>query len=399
MSPNKLKRIAIICGYSFPDGLAPTNRILTYSKGLVELAVKVHIFIYFPTDSIEKNLPVNGSVNGINYHYPGTRSYPSNKFIRKLSHIFYCYKSIRVLIKENRKEKFDLAIISSDWFRILYAFIPALKIIGLKIVFIADEFPVPIRVYLKTSISFWRKLLFKNSLKFVSGMIFMTQSLKEFYNGIVKKNSFILPSVVDISRFTDVRDTHENKKHLCYMGNMELSKDNVDNIIDAFYLIADKFIDIEFHLYGAPSQIDKAKLIALIKKYNLEKRVLFKGKVNNNEVPVILKNSYILVSSQPDTKRAAGGFPTKLGEYMAVGVPTLLTAVGEIPNYITNGVNGWLAKPNDPQDYAVKLKYIIENYPAALEVADKAKKYVNDNFDYKFQCAKLLQFLNNIVNE
>nr|WP_256474516.1 glycosyltransferase [Mucilaginibacter aurantiaciroseus] len=227
----------------------------------------------------------------------------------------------------------------------------------------------------------------------------MTQSLKEFYNGIVKKNSFILPSVVDISRFTDVRDTHENKKHLCYMGNMELSKDNVDNIIDAFYLIADKFIDIEFHLYGAPSQIDKAKLIALIKKYNLEKRVLFKGKVNNNEVPVILKNSYILVSSQPDTKRAAGGFPTKLGEYMAVGVPTLLTAVGEIPNYITNGVNGWLAKPNDPQDYAVKLKYIIENYPAALEVADKAKKYVNDNFDYKFQCAKLLQFLNNIVNE
>ena len=180
------------------------------------------------------------------------------------------------------------------------------------------------------------------------------------------------------------------------MGNMELSKDNVDNIIKAFKIVSDKYKDIELHLYGAPSTSDQKKIITLIEKLGLRERVIFKGKAYNKDVPVILSNSFLLVSSQPNTKRAEGGFPTKLGEYMATGVPLLLTDVGEIGKYIADGVNGWLVPPGDPIKYAEKANYIIENYQQALDVAENAKNYIANNFDCKIQGIRLKKFLDDL---
>jgi glycosyltransferase involved in cell wall biosynthesis len=283
----------------------------------------------------------------------------------------------------------------------LYLFIPIIRLIKSKPIFIADEYPVPIRVYLKESIPKWKIILFRYILNQVEGMIFMTNNLMTFYNDIVKKPSFILPSITDLSRFSNLSSIRisDSVRYICYMGNMELSKDNVDNIIEAFSLIANKHSNLELHLYGAPSSHDLQKIIEIISKLNLTDRVIFKGKVANSEVPRILSESFILVSSQPITKRSEGGFPTKLGEYMASGVPSLVTNVGEIDTYVTDSVNVWLAKPCDPEDYAQKIEYIINNYTEALEVAESAKKYVLENFDYKSQSKNLKGFLLKLISE
>lgn len=177
------------------------------------------------------------------------------------------------------------------------------------------------------------------------------------------------------------------------MGNMELAKDNVDNIIVAFSKISDKYRDINFFLYGAPSQADKQYLEKVIEQNNLKERVFIKNRVNFEEVPQIVKNAYILVSSQPNTKRAEGGFPTKLGEYMATGVPTLLTDVGEITQYVQDGIHVHIVPPENPLLYAEKLEFIINNYEHCKKVAENAQKYLEENFDYLAVAKKLKEFL------
>lgn len=99
-----------------------------------------------------------------------------------------------------------------------------------------------------------------------------------------------------------------------------------------------------------------------------------------DQVPQILKNAKILVSSQPNTKRAEGGFPTKLGEYMITGVPILMTDVGEIAKYVKNGENGYIVPPDNPESYAKQLSFILKNYNTALQVANNAKQYIINNF-------------------
>ena len=159
------------------------------------------------------------------------------------------------------------------------------------------------------------------------------------------------------------------------------------------FKIKDKYQNLDLHLYGTPNSYTLSYLKSIIGDNNLENRVFIKGRASYNDVPKILSNAKILVSSQPDTKRAEGGFPTKLGEYFMTGVPTLLTDVGEISMYVKNNINGYCVPPSDPQKYSQAIDYIMQHYEEALSVAEKAKNYVLNNFGYEVAGEKIEYFI------
>jgi glycosyltransferase involved in cell wall biosynthesis len=175
---------------------------------------------------------------------------------------------------------------------------------------------------------------------------------------------------------------------------MELSKDNLDNIIKAFALIQNKYQDYELCFYGKPNKTDAFKLKSLIEELQLVNKIHFKGLIPADKVPEILLTSKILVSSQPNTKRASGGFPTKLGEYLISGTPSLFTDVGENSKYVKNEIHLFFAKPNDSKDYAKKLEFIINNYDHACMIAKNGKKMVESNFSHISAGRSIKEFIN-----
>lgn len=176
------------------------------------------------------------------------------------------------------------------------------------------------------------------------------------------------------------------------MGNMELSKDNVDNILYAVSILRDDGYDFHLYLYGKPSVKDKKVLESIIEQKNLKDYVSF-GFVQFDDVPKILSQADILVSSQPVTVRASGGFPTKLGEYLMSGTPVLLTDVGETSHYFKNGEHLYFAKPESPIDFADKLKLIINNYETALTVASNGKRCIENFYSHSAAGMKMHNFL------
>lgn len=390
-----LKHIAVVCTFPFPEGLAASARIIAYLKGLSNKNVHTEVFIYRPTElyGVCSGYGVDGTINGVEYHYPNTRNYSKYKIIRVVFKYYYylitCYK----ILKSNKKEQIDYLFISNDFLDILFLFTAFGKVAKIKTIFITDEYPEPIRVYLAKDIPLWKKMMYNFILKKQNSLIFMTEYLNDFYNSKLKKPYHILPSITDTSRFDISINEKIDCKYLCYMGNMELSKDNVDNIIYAFNIIKDNHPDVFFFLYGAPSPKDEQYLKNIIFNLGLGNRVFIKGRVNSSEVPSILKKAYVLVSSQPKTKRAEGGFPTKLGEYMSTGIPTILTDVGEITKYVKDGVHIHIVPAENPEAYAEKLDYILSNYDECLKIADYAKKYIKENFDYNVVSSNLYDFL------
>ena len=122
-------------------------------------------------------------------------------------------------------------------------------------------------------------------------------------------------------------------------------------------------------------------------------RVFIKGRVDYNKVPQILANATILVTSQPNTKRAEGGFPTKMGEYMMSHTPMIVTDVGEIHQYVQDGHTTYMVAPEDPEAYAEKLIYILDHPDEATHVAENAYAYAIKNFSAKEVTKDLLLFL------
>lgn len=391
-------KIGVLCTYAFPEGMAPTIRILSYGQGLVNNGCQVEVVIFQPKVQ-DDSYPLSGLVNGVKYSYAHKRdkSRPTwyKLFVDRPKSLF---NAIKILRKSNSEKRFDCILLSFDHPLFLLFFVPILKILGFKLGFIGDEFPEPIRK-LKSSIPYYYKVAYKIVYRFISFRILMTEALRDYYNTeVCKKPTHILCSILNTDRFKSITRRHVNHKYLCYMGNMQLAKDNVDNIIKAFSFVCNDFPDIDLYLYGTPSDNDKSLIIKLISDLGLTNRIFLKGRVDYNLVPQILANAEILLTSQPITKRAAGGFPTKLAEYMMSKTPSIVTNVGEIANYVSNGVNIYMVEPCDACAYASKIKYILDNPKEAQVVAENAYRYALANFSSTKITLSLLDFLKGQCN-
>lgn len=395
------QKIGVLCGYRFPEGMAPTTRILAYCSGLAQADVNCEVIIFWPYES-RFAAARRGCVGQTSYYYTSEKSSIRNTFLRRLhDRPLALLKTFIYIRAAHRKERFDYLFLSFDSIVLMAFFIPLLRLSGIKLAFIGDEYPYPIRLKLESQLPGLRKLCYRLLFKGISVKILMTQALVNFYNTISSCPAYILPSLVDSKRFSarsDKSEIEQTPPYLCYMGNLELQKDNVDNIIRAFSLISRRYPSFVLYLFGLPSARDQQILTTLISSLNLTERVFLKGRVNYDAVPQWLSNAKILVSSQPRTKRAEGGFPTKLGEYLMAQRPVIVTDVGEISHYISDGQNAYLVPPENPEMFAEKIAYVLDHYQEALETAKRGRQYALDNLNYTGAAEKLKFFLDTHLN-
>lgn len=382
--------------------MAPTIRISSYCKGLIEEGHDCDIISIVPKIGDE---PLSANMEYGTYHYFSYQIKSSNSIVRSIDYRIKKWKcrieAIRYIKHQHKNDPYDCLIISYDSLLELYSTLPFLTRLNVKIVMIADEYPYPIRIKLKKSLSNFRIKNYKYLNRFVDGRILMTENLQTYFNKeFGEKPSVIVSSIVNTEKFLNVPLLHKSKdEYLCYMGNMELSKDNVDNIIRAFDLIKNKYGKLKLFLFGTPSRRDRKSLETLINDLGLCDRVIIKGRIPFDQVPGILKSAKILVASQPKTRRAEGGFPTKMGEYFMTGVPAVLTDVGEIHKYVKDGVNAYLVEPENPQRYADKLCYILDNYETALATAKNATDMIINNFSCKSAALRIEAFIRQLKDE
>ena len=397
---SKKLKIGVINIYNFPKGMAPTTRIIAYCKGLLSSGAEVDIISIKPKQRSPLSETLHGVCEGGEYHHFHFAPHCTIPLLRsllwRLQNQRCEHKALKYIKKENKIKNYDCFILSFDNPSMLKRIVSFLRInTTAHILAIADEYPRPIRDFMQEYVPEGILKKYRQIYKMVDGRILMTNKLQEFYDtNVSPKPTLILSTIVDTDRFHNVTSTVLNREYLCYMGNMSLKKDNVDNIVEAFDLIKDDYPSLDLHLYGTPSSEDRQYIQSIINKLGLQYRVLIKGKVDYENVPQVLSNAKILVTSQPDTKRAEGGFPTKMGEYFMTGVPAILTDVGEIGHYVTNKKNGYMVPPCNPKAYAEGLRYILEHYDEALEVAQNAKAYIEKTYDYKCAGRSIVDFIN-----
>lgn len=392
-------KIAIICPYSFPFGMAASNRIAAYTEGLKDNGAQVDVLIIRPTDYYtDKQSPNIGCYHGVKYNYLCGKY--ANKY--HIIRILYFLSGVRLFegiyrtYRHLKLHKYDVIIISYDDPIFLFLYSQLAKFYRIKSVFIFDEYPEPIRRKLKNKIPKYKEWLYKKILKGIDGYISISNELKDYFCKFVNKPSIVVPLIVNTERFKPINV--ERKKHISYIGNMELSKDNVDNIIKAFSLISDKFFEYSLHFYGNPTVQTKKLLEDLIHSLNMEHRIVLEGRIDSESVPMIIASSAMMVSSQPDTLRAKGGFPTKLGEYVVMGTPTLICDVGENSSFLKDGIDCFFVQPNNPTEYSLKMEYILNNYEQALSIAKQGEVKIRNCFSQTVVGKYIFNFLNGLIS-
>lgn len=403
-----MKILVIISTNPFFSFSAFANRWLTLIEGLSEQGVEIEMLIssgFNTTKEFNQN-GFRGSFKGIKYRYI-VPLLNGNVWLRRIN-LYILIPILQPFIL------FRIAYIAKkEQYSIIW---PSCYSIGLKAIerikrsnpnaktFIElSEFPDVHRYNPGTRCSRNREekasRLFEDRVAYKFDVIaVMTKTLHKYYENLPNLRAALmhLPMTVDLDRFTEIKDAPPEfeKPYMLYLGAMANAKEGITILIKAFYRI--KNIDPELKLYlVGPWYYDTPEQIKLIQDLNMQNRILWMGEYSREQVPSIIQNAEILLLPRPNTKQAQGGFPTKLGEYLATGVPVCATSVGELPDYLKDNESVFFAEPDSVESFEKAMLNALTNKIHAIKVGRKGQEVAHKNFDKRIQSIRLKNFLEN----
>lgn len=209
------------------------------------------------------------------------------------------------------------------------------------------------------------------------------------------KNTVYVPNFVDANIFKMDQEARKNireelgiKKDVVigYAGAFTYWE-GVPILLQAFKNLTKKHPKIKLATMGwAHSPKTDDNVAKLVEDMNLKKYVTLIPPQPHEEVPKFLSAFDILCCPKIDCEINRLITPIKIIEYLSMGLPTVCSAVGGIPDTIEDGVDGFLVKPEDVKDLEEKLKWIILNPERAKEIGENGrmkviKEYSNETIE------------------
>lgn len=367
-------KAAIINTLPVPSGNASVNRFLGYGKEFAKLGATIHVL---SSASFE-----DGELDDMQIISCGK----GRSMLAALHNI----------VSKIRKEHYDAIIVVSNSLLLIYPLWAACKLSNTKILQEKSEFPFVLmkRGFLNR---FFAKLYVNTTYKLFDGLIVMTKPLMEYFKTKVRKKCQLLemPMTVDTDRFEIEKTQTEYGDYIAYCGNMAGNKDGVMNLIEAFAKASPRIGNIKLLLIGgSTSQDDWDNIVAAVKQTNNPNIVMF-GKASREQMPSLLKNAKVLALARPSSLQSKGGFPTKLGEYLATGNPVIVTAVGDIPQYL-NATNAFVVEPDNNDLFADAIEKVFSDYDSATKIGMEGKNLATSVFSAKTQSERLYNYLKTV---
>ena len=140
-------------------------------------------------------------------------------------------------------------------------------------------------------------------------------------------------------------------KIIFYAGDLRRLK-NVDILINSLYYLSS---DYSIKLIIAGSGYEENNLRSLAIEKNIASQIDFVGELDTVKIIDYYNAADLFCLASKDE-----GLPNVIIESLLCGTAVIASSVGEIPNIIEDGINGYLAEPNSISSLTQKLKLGLE---------------------------------------
>ena len=404
MVGDKLKKMVIVTSVPFPNGFAPSARIISYCKGFADNEYTSEVVVIKPNqEKNNKGYKSYDIYDGINFIYPG-KIVTGNKniIIRQFQYRYSIIVSLFYVIKNyiiNKKATFVIYYGVDPYVELTLLLFS--KMFKLKIYKEESENPQLYFDKYRFLPKWYMKFIYMRIVyKKYTGILVMTQILKKLFitNGIPENKILIVSQTVDIKRFENCNLNFSitlPSDYIAYVGSLKQKKDGVLTLVKAFYDVSINFPKIHLVIAGEASHNEIEDLMEIINRLKLEGKVHYIGSIKAIEIPTFFYFAKLLVSCRPYSLQSEYGFPTKVVEYLASGKPLVTTLTGELTTYLQDNVNAFIANDENHENISTKIIEVLNNYDFAIKVALKGKEIVSNKFNPGNQALLVINFFNN----
>ena len=226
-----------------------------------------------------------------------------------------------------------------------------------------------------------------NSKSFLR-LITISKILADHYAalGVPQTKIKVLPDAVDTSLFhpkttTDASPFEGPGPHIVYTGHLYDYK-GIPTVLETAKLCP----DLQFHLVGGRDEdIQRHRKQAL----NLElKNVCFHGTKPHASMPIFARNADVLLLPPSATHPSAHWTsPVKLGEYLASGVPVVVSSIPALKVWLDDDVC-WFFEPDNAQDLKRAILSALSDESASYRT--RTGLTLADDWTYHKRAARIL---------
>ena len=201
---------------------------------------------------------------------------------------------------------------------------------------------------------------------------------------------------VEKSRIDKFRQQHQIQEcHLLLgvIGRIKFVRKGQEVLIEAAFLLKDRYPNIRFLCIGSPfpgNEEHLEKLLSLIRKLNLEDNVIYTGDVDDIKAAIDALDILVLPSVQPEP------FGGVVVEAMAFGKPVIATAIGGSLEQVKNGVTGFLVEPGNPKALAEAIEKLINDDDLRRQMGKNGHDRYLQMFEFEDFYQKIIALYQNL---
>lgn len=170
---------------------------------------------------------------------------------------------------------------------------------------------------------------------------------------------------------------------ILYPGSLNYHQ-GVDIAIQAFALVKNSIPNSEFHIYGEGAE--HANISRLIQRLGLEKRVFLRPYVTHERILGIMANADLGIDPKRTDGFANEAFGGKIFEFMALGVPMVVSDTRTNKYYFNESVVRF-CRGGNAEDFAQSILAVYENKQATSRMVQAASELVRG---YEWDVQKLI---------
>ena len=202
----------------------------------------------------------------------------------------------------------------------------------------------------------------------------------------------IVPNIINLQRFSwRSRSVEKNAApHIIVTRNLEPIYD-VATAIRAFLQVSLKIPAASLTIAGSGPERDS--LEKLVAELNLDERVRFTGRLDNEAMAALYQQADLMVNSS-----LIDNTPNSILEALASNVPVVSTNVGGVPFLVEHDQNALLVPPQDPDAMASAMLVLLENPDIVRKFGENGLKLVSQ-YTWPQVCGKLFAVYQDVLNK
>jgi glycosyltransferase involved in cell wall biosynthesis len=232
---------------------------------------------------------------------------------------------------------------------------------------------------------------------FLSGLpvIFAEESYVKDYLWVSPK-----AVVLNMPLLAELQSIHEEKNNLPSLGYLGLVAEGRGSlqILRALELVKKEGVNVRWECVGRVDATFKAELISFAKSCDLDEIRIW-GYMNASEAWRVMAHCHIgaaILAPQPNYVES---YPTKLFEYMALGIPVIASNFPLYRAVVEGERCGICVDPLRIEEIAQAILYLVRNPAIAVKMGESGKRAVEKKYNWNIEKVKLSKFYDELLSK